>query len=491
MIKTISHFLKNIGFNMIADLSNKLVNTVLILLLSHFLGVAAMGSYSVAHTFFSFGLLFSYWGFGNLLTREVARDRASYSKYVSNYGVIRLAFSILAILAINLIAARLDYVEQTQQAIRIISFGILANVIINLINALFIAFEELKYLSAISLTVSVLRLLVSFLVLQFGGSVVTIAIFTTVMEFMSLGISLLFARRFLKGFRFEFNLRFSLSQIMRAFPFFWIAILVILDSRMEILIISLFFNETSVGYYTAMNTIMGGVALFPEGIRNAVFPVFARFQLSAPGRLGEMLLMLSKYILLVTFPVAILIYYLAEPIIFLLFDSGYTLTVQVLQIVIWTFIGYSLTVVAIRLLMVHDLEKRVAFSLLISGGFTVVLDIILAPRMGLPGIALVRLITTYVLLLLCMYFLGQQGYRLIDWGVALRIAGAAGVQFFIVVLLQPVNLYLGLLVGMAAYLGLILLAKVIHKKELDLWVGIFRQMVNRSDSNLTPPQVKQ
>jgi len=88
---------------MIADLSTKLVNFGIVLLLSHYLGVTQMGSYSVAYTFFSFGLLFSYWGFGTLLTREVARDETTYNKYLTNFSVLRIVFAIVVISAINLI----------------------------------------------------------------------------------------------------------------------------------------------------------------------------------------------------------------------------------------------------------------------------------------------------------------------------------------------------------------------------------------------------
>ncbi len=478
MIKTISTFLKNIGFNMIANFSNRLVNAVLILLISHFLGVTAMGSYSVAHTYYSFGLLISYWGFGNLLTREVARDRNAYSKYLSNFGVLRLIFGVVVILAINLIAHQIDYSAQTQTTIQIISIAILANTILNLIFALFIAFEELKYLSAVSLSISVLRLIASYLILKFGGSVMTIAIFFTATEFLSLLFSVVFAVRFLKVFHFSFSLDFSLRQIVRAFPFFWIAILVILDSQVEILIISLFFNEDYVGYYTAMNTIIGGVALFSEAIRNAVFPIFARYQHQAPDRLEEMLQLLAKYILLITVPVTMGVYFFAGEIIALFFRPGYEISATLLQIVIWTFIGYSLTVVAIRLLMVHDKEKRVVLSLFISGILTIVLNYFIAPVHGLVGVAAVRLMTSYVLFFLCLFFLHRQGYKIIKPSVALRILIASGILFGTAFLLHSRHPYLGLFAGYLLFAGTIWFTKILTPNDLQLWKNVFQNIFN-------------
>lgn len=476
MIKTISHFLKNIGFNMIADLSNKLVNSVLILMLSHFLGVVALGSYSVAHTFFSFGLMFSYWGFGNLLTREVARDRGSYNKYLSNYGLIRAAFAVIIIIVINIIVINLDYIEQTKITVSIISIGILANTIINLIFALFIAFEEIKYLSAISLIISVIRLIVFFIVLRLGGSVITVAIFYTATEFLSLLISLFFTKTLFKEVKLEFDIKFCLEHIVKAFPFFWIAILVILDSRVEILIISLFFDETSVGYYTAMNTIIGGLALFSEGIRNAVFPLFARYQLFDPTQLQKMVLFLVKYILLITIPITIGIYLLSGEITALLFGPGFQVSAEIFQITVWTFTGYTLTVVAIRLLMVLDKEREVVGSLFVSGLLTVLLNVILLPNAGLVGVAAIRLLTSYILFFLCVFHLSKQGYQFFQIKTFIQIIVANMVAFISVYFLKSINLYLGLLLSYGIYFGIIWLLKVVTAKEIQLWRDVFSNM---------------
>ena len=468
---------------MVADLSKKLVNSFLILLISRFLGVSAMGSYSIAHTYFSFGLLFSYWGFGNLLTREVAKDKTRYSKYLSNFSIIRIVFALISILIINILVINLDYIEQTKLTIQILSIGIIANTIINLIYALFISFEKLKYLSIISLIVSILRVFISYLALKFGGSVVTIAFFYTIMEFISLLISILFALKFLKDFQFNFDFKFCIDQIIKAFPFFWIAILVILDSRVEVLIISFFYNESYVGYYTAMNTVMGGVALFSEGVRNAVFPIFARYQYQFPERLGGIVLMLGKYISLVTFPVAISIFFFAEKLISLFFNFNFDISTTLLQIVIWTFISYTLTVVTIRLLMVHNKEKKVVLSLLISSILTLVLNILLAPTFGLVGIATVRLITSVILLLLCLYFLSKQGYKIIDPTVLLRISIASVALFLSVHFLFPINPYFSLVTGYLFYAGVIWLTKVISPKDIQLWKEIFNNIFNLSFEN--------
>lgn len=478
MKKSASLFIKNIGFNIIADFSNKIVNAAIILLLSHYLGVTDMGSYSVAHTFFNFGLLFSYWGFGTLLTRQVARDRNTYSKYLTNFSILRVVFAIIIIGVINLIVPHFGYIEQTQITIRIISIGILANTIVNLLYALFIAFEELKYLSIISVTIGVLKLIISYIILVLGGSVIVVAICFTLFEFIALFIGFGFALKLLKGIQFDLDFGFSLDQIGKAFPFFLIAILVILDSRVEIIIISYLFDETIAGYYTAMVTIMGGFSLFSEGIRNAVFPLLARYRVIAPLKLREMILVLGKYIALITFPLSVNVLFLSSEIISLFFGSGYDLSVSFLQIVIWTFISHSLTVVTIRMLFVLDKEKLLALSLFITSSLTLGLNFIFVPRIGPEGVAMVRLLTSVLLFILCELFLYQHSYRTIKPSVLLRVAGASLCLFLTISLLKHSNVYLAFVFGNAIYVAFLLLLRVIQKNDVLLWKGIVQSLIN-------------
>jgi len=450
------------------------------------LGVSVMGSFSTALSFFSIGLLLSYWGFGNLLTREVARDRTTYSKYFSNFAITRLVFSALVVTGINILAVNLNYTEQTQQLIKIISIGIFANTLMNLIRFLFIAFEELKYLSAIALTVSVVRLITSYLVLRLTGSIITVAIFYCVTEYVALIIGIIFAAHFLKEFKPQFDLKFCLQQIVRAIPFFWIALMTILDSRMEILLISFFFNESTVGYYTAMNTIISGVTLFSEGLRNAVFPVFARYQKSAPEKLGRMLLMLGRYILLITVPISIGVYFFAQPIIFLIYDNTYTITVTLLQISIWLFIGYSLNVVTIRMLMVHDQEQKVVLSLLISGVLTIILNVIFAPIWGVVAFSIIRVGTVYLLFFLCYYHLSKLGYHMVSLPMLIKVILSGIAMFSAIYFLNQINVYLALTIGLLIYVALIWITKLVKIEDLRLWKDIFQNIFRNSKNEASP-----
>ena len=469
---------------MIADFSTRISKTLLLILISHQLGVTQMGAFSLALTYLGFGILFSNWGFGNLLTREVARDKNVYNKYLTNYGVLRIAFAGIAILFINILLPYLGYSNETTLVIRIISFSLLATTLVRLFYSLFIAFEQLKYISIISFIFSILRLVASLIVLLLGGTIIHISIIYSASEFISLLFSILMISRVINDLKFEFDHTFALSQITKAFPFFWIGVMVMLDTRSEVIVLSLFFNEAMVGYYTAANTVLGGVTLFSEAIRNAIFPMLTRYQLESPSKLQEVTFLVAKYVLLITIPISIIVFFFSQEIIFFFFDNTYETSIQLLQITIWSFISYSLTVILIGTLMAHDEEKKVALTQFVSGAVTLILDIILIPTMGINAIAYVRLFTSILTMALCLYFHYQTThFGFIKPDIAFRTLLGGSMMFVISILLIRYNQWIGVLVGLMFYILTLFVTKVLQSADVTLWKKVFREFFTKSVSN--------
>jgi len=480
LIKTISQFIKNIGFNMIADLSVKLSKSLLLILISNALGVSSMGAFSIALTYIGFGILLSNWGFGNLLTREVSRENSNYSIYLSNFIILRITFAIIATIIINIVISFFSYNHETISVIRIISLSLIATTIIKLIYSLFIAFEDLKPISIVFFITSTIRLLISLVVVFLGGTIIQISVYYTIVEYLTMILCGIITIKRLSNFQFHFDYKFALSQISIAFPFFWIGISAMLDTRVEILILSFYFNEAIVGYYTAVNTILGGVTLFSEAIRNAVFPIVTRYQKDSSVILKKTVHLLGKYILLITVPISILIFFFADEIIFFLFRDNFHISVTMLRITIWIFIFYSYSVVLSNLLMAHNKERVLALFLLFSGLLTVLLNLLVAPIIGVIGIAIVRLITSVIMFVLPLYFHKKEtGYGIVSLSTVLRILLCGFAMFIIIHFLSPYNLWFSSLLAVIIYIVGLFILKVTLLDDISLLKKVMSNLVKR------------
>jgi O-antigen/teichoic acid export membrane protein len=260
-----------------------------------------------------------------------------------------------------------------------------------------------------------------------------------------------------------------------------------LDTRAEIIILSLYFSEASVGYYSAVNTVLGGVTLFSEGIRNAVFPIVIRFQQTSSEKLKEVVFLLGKYILIISLPISIIVYYYSNEILTFFFGKGFEVSFVMLKITIWLFVSYSLTVVLSGLLMAHNEERSVAISLLISSLLTIILNIILAPNIGITGVAIVRVFTSIIMFCICLYFhYKKTGYGIVKNSIGLRILVASLCMFFLIQLILSFNKYLATIFGLLIFVILLLLFRVLKIEDLVMWQSVIKELIPKSQQNHRP-----
>ncbi|MDY6993320.1 MAG: flippase [Pseudomonadota bacterium] len=476
MISSVSRFVKNSGFNLIANLSNKISKSLLLILISHTLGVSSMGQLSLALTYLGFGILLSNWGFGNMLIRQIARDRNSTNKYLSHFAITRIALVVITLLALNIVIQFFNYSPETVLVIQIISINLFATTLVNLFYSILIANESLMELSIVYIVTSILRLLICGIAIIHNGTIIQVAIIYTTIEFSVLLISTFIIRRHLINFKITFNLSFALSQIVKAFPFLWIGALMMLDTRAETVIISYFFSEATVGYYSAVSTVLGGITIFSEAIRNTIIPIASRYQLEDECKLTEVIHLLSKYLLIITIPLTIAIFFLSDEIITFFFSASYSSSITMLKITIWSSISYSLTIILSGLLIAKDMEKKVAFSLFVSGALTIILDIILAPMIGVIGIAIIRTATSILQLGLLLWFsYTELKFGIISNKTALFTSLSGLAMFSTAYFLTPLSPWVSIVTSIIVFILMLTALGVLRKEDKSLLVKLYKE----------------
>jgi O-antigen/teichoic acid export membrane protein len=483
VIKAASLLIKNTSYNLMADASGRVGNYLLVIMISRMLDAAASGTYTIAFTYLNIGMLISYWGFSNI--RVVAKDPASFGLYFSNSLFLRTGFSLITTVVIIGIVSFLNYDPDVSKILILLSLSILAGSLNQIISAAFMAFEKIKYLSIVSMIFSLIKIGLGYLFLSNQGGLLSIALLLISCDYLALLINLCLVRKHLPRFRLQIDPAFCLSLVKVAFPLFGIALVTLLDTRTEIIIVSLFLGETTVGFYTAVNTILGLFLLFPESIRYAALPFLARFSISQDGKFNKVMMTLSEFIFLATVPVTVLVFFFSADLIQLVFTSKFVPSIAILQIVVWSFVSYSLTVIATRALIVLNREGFVARATLISAIITNLLNLIVAPLTGLTGIAYVRLGTSIFLFLMCAYFLAKMGYRMIGFSFLWRMIVISVLMTGGMALAIGHEKWLALIVGVVIYMGGLFLLKILTRKEIGQVGMIFRLLFSQSRKSQT------
>ncbi len=460
---------------MVSDFLVRLGNSLIIILLSKYISSSATGSFSLALTFFYIGSVISYWGFGNLLIREVAKSKDFFNKAFVNFGLSRLAFSLTTSMIIIIFSFNVNiYSSETRSIIQIIALLIPIDSISALCQSAFIAFEKIKFTSIVSLISNFIKILLGFfLITRVDKPLINLAFLYLFVGLITLILYLIFIRRFLTPLVYIFDFKFCFSQFKIAFPFFIMAIFLAIDNRIEIIILSFFVTDNKIGYYSAMNTILGAMFLFPEAIRNSVFPIFARYAGHDPEHLQEEFKRLIKFILIITIPIVIMSYIFAEDLVVLLFSNEFLETVYIFRIAVFSFISYSLINVFSRLLIVYNLEKFIIISLSLSALITIISNIIFIPRFGLSGVAVVKTVTSIILLISYIVISNKRIFEICFIKQNWRI-GFAGTVMAIIALFTTQNdkiLQLGL--SLFSYFILLFYLKVFSEKDISMVKNIF------------------
>lgn len=412
---------RNIGFSILSDFFLHLGNTLVLILISRKLGSAAAGSFNIGNTYFFFGTFLAYWGFGNLMTREVAKDREKFPKYFSNFGVARLFLgTIAALLVIGVVLITPNYSHETKLIVVILALGLPANSLANLCQSGFFSFERFEITGLVSVIVMAIKLTLTWVALGLlSNPLVSIAVITLATTTLTLLIFLVVMNRHLPTSKAPIDTKFILMQIKIAFPFFLMAIFMATDNRIDILLISRLLNTESVGYYSAMTAILGVLYLFPDALRNAVLPALARYRQTTPDLMNSRFRKIVRYSLLLTIPIAFLVYLFSDVVLKWVYGEQFGRSAVLLRISIGSLISYSVATIFTRLIVVEGKVKWVTTSILISAVMTVVLNFLLIKPYGLQGVAFVKLATSVLLLGLLVFVTRKQSLWL-DKGFSVK-----------------------------------------------------------------------
>ncbi len=466
--------LQNIGFSMVADLFSRLGNSLVLIMVSRLLGKAAGGALSLGLTYFYFGSFFAYWGFGNLLIRDVAQDHGKFAKYFSNFLRVRIFFGFLFAALTYLASLTVPtYSEETRKVILIILATLPLQSVSTLFQFSFVVFEKIKFISIASVMSTVLELSVTAALLlssnksllgavwiQFG-----IAVFNLVLYWY-------LVNRFLPEKKAQTNWHFIREQIAAAFPFFLLAIFLAVDSRIDVLILSYYRPTTEVGAYSAMTTLLGIAYIIPEGMRNAIFPAMSRYKKRGREELINSVSLFVRYTVSLLAPFTVVFFFYVDHIVKLVFGSGYTDTAALLQISIWSLVSYALTIIFSRLLIIEKHEKILVWISIGSSILTLVLNVVLVKRIGLMAVSIVKLVTSLVLMIALLVVMWKKGFPLRNWKEALIALALSGITF-IVILYIPGSLILRSFLGISFYLLTSVLLGVVNHDEIVRWKNLF------------------
>lgn len=404
-MKTARKIISNTIYQTIGKLATMGTSIVVTMLVTRRFGPEGYGILSIILLFPTLFFIIGDFGMNAIVAGDIAKEEKDHDKLFSSLLTLRLIFTgILSFLGIIFIWA-MPYplsvkIAGTAIMPTIITFGIYTST-----NAIYQA--KLSYnrsiISPIARSVAIL-LLVAFL-LDRGVGVEWLVTAYIVGDILLGGISILLAKKFISQIKLSFDKKMYQYIFISALPLGLAAITNPIIGKADTLLLSLFKNETAVGYYSLAYRIFEVCLIVPVFFINAAYPYMVKHYKESHRALSQtskklFLALISMGILALSF-----VWTLAPFMVRILGGTGFESSVLPLRILSLALPVFYLTNLLLWYLITIGKRNPIPFIYWAAVVLNIGANLFVIPRWSFLGAAVVNGVTELFVLLALFSFL--------------------------------------------------------------------------------------
>ncbi|MDO9399089.1 MAG: flippase [bacterium] len=481
MTEKITNIAKNTSYFTLALILQKIISSVYFILIARALGPADLGKYYFAISFTTIFAIFIDLGLTNVLTREVAKTKEQAQKILSNIMAIKLPLAALTWLIVIILVKIFKYPEIVQQLIYLSAISMVLDsftitffgVIRGFHNILFESIGAVIFqLIVISIGVIILKMDIGIVWLMSGLA------FASIFNFIYSG--------FIVCCKWKLSLLPLLDSklvkllIKMAIPFALFALFQRIYTYLDSILLSSLAGDEYVGFYQIAFKIIFALQFLPLAFVASLYPAMSAYWHTNREQLVVVFERSMNYLIIISIPIAVGLAVIADKVI-LLFKTGFEGAILPLEIsmlaIIFIFIGYPIG----ALLSACDRQKINTINMAVVAIISVVLNIILIPRLQAVGASITVLITNFLLLVLGLYWVS----KIINYHpqVILKVfcKSALSAIFMAIVIFylkNSFNIFLVITLGGILYFSVLFFLKGFKREDI---LSVYKSFIKKPD----------
>jgi O-antigen/teichoic acid export membrane protein len=446
----------------------RLINFFLPILIARAYDSTALGKYSFGLACAALAALLPDLGLHLLTTREVASHPEKLKEYFWNLQTLKLLLTTAALVLVMLLTLIFVADPDTRSIVSILTLRLLLQSFSYFFMAVIKAFEQMHYLVLLQL-VNFSVVFVGFgfaLFYQAALPLLLCAFLPGVFCEAALGAFLVF-KKFGPIPYMAPRWKQMLSIARLAFPIGLTTILIALNLRLDVIVLSWFRPSSEVGLFSAANVLSAGSFLLASLVVSVIFPKMSRLAGRSNLEFHHYVEALLKFCLFFLVPVSSIVFFGASLIVRFLYGTRYAGAIPVLQI-----LAFSLPLIFLNAIFFYAFVargKRSSYLWVMACGVLVNLLVnpLLTWKYGFEGTALSNLLRESLLLVLFILLSLKEEGPLFSIRMFARSAISLTVHTFLGLGLLQVGLgsVQTLLVVLTVYFCLMLLSNNFPKKR--------------------------
>jgi polysaccharide transporter, PST family len=381
------------------------VGVIVIIWIARYLGPEQFGIYNYAIAFVALFTALSTLGLDHIVVREIVRQPDKKDEIVGSALLMRLFSSLMNLVLISVIIFLLRPDDTLTRTMVII----IASAMI------FQSFEvfDFWFQSQVQSKYTVLAKNAAFLFISgvhiglilSGATLIAFAI-ARLGEMFLFAIGLIFLYRYTGSAlrKLRFRLKQATHLLRDSWPLILSGIMIMLYMRIDQVMLGEIIGDTSVGIYSAAIRLTEVWFFIPTAILISVFPNIIETKKRDEGLYYRRLQRLYTTLTWMAIAIAVVVLFLAEPVIRLLYGQEFQGAGSVLVISIWAGVFVFQGLARTKWYIAENLQKYNYYFTGTGVIVNIILNIILIPTYEAPGAAVATLITQFVVVILAPLF---------------------------------------------------------------------------------------
>lgn len=335
-------------------------------------------------------------GLDGVLTRELVGNPSSFSTYLGTAFWMKMIGAVISTIAI------LFYLKLSNQSEVIIIYStiIISGLYFQSFEVIDFYFQskvEYKYISLCKSIQLVISSLIKIYLVFINGELYLFFLVATIDQ-ITLAFLLLFA--YYKDTKINFYNKFSweLSKklIQDSWPLIITSISITLYMRVDQVILENMLGNSDVGLYTAAVKLSEVWYFVPTIITSSLFPAMINSKKESIKKYEHRVASMYKLLLWISIIIAILVEFLSDDVINLLYGSQYLESSRILKVLIWNGIVVAIGSVWSRWILVENKQKLGIYQIPVSAFLNITLCVFFVNEFGLIGAAYATLISNVI-----------------------------------------------------------------------------------------------
>ncbi len=460
----------NAIFIMVAKGLQPIISFAMILAIGRKLGVIAFGIFSTAISYIIIFQIIASFGLRTLITREVAKHRDQVHSYIINSMYIAIPLSIITGMVmyffINYIF-KLDI--ETAKMTSLLGFSLLATAVLECFEGVLTGFEKITTISYIYLIENIFKVGLCVALILLGYQLVAVLVVHVISRYLALALYLPTIINLGKNAKLKPDFQFIKGLFKTAYIFALIMVLVTMYWNIDVVFLNKMDGNDAAGIYSGAKRFVLFLITLIQSFFTAFFPIISGLYESRSASFQYACKKSLQYMLVATIPITVIITLMADKLFYFTFGAGFEQSANVLRVLIWIIIPYSMSQVFAYALLASnnqriDLQVN-AIALLCNA----ILTFVLINQYSYIGAAIAALasILIYVGLQMPFVFKNVIKFDFKNIGTILgKLIVSSAAMLLIIILLNRIY-FIGLaILAIGIYFSLLYIFKTFSEEDL-------------------------